>query len=111
MVLPGRLLKEARGRAGLTQAELAERLRTTQPVVARLESGRSNPRLETLRKAIAATGHDLRVELAPAGYPPIDESLIVENLRFSPTERLRRFSAYYRGAKSFAGAALRRSGS
>ena len=39
MILAGKLLKEARVDAGLTQTELAERLGASQPVVARLESG------------------------------------------------------------------------
>ena len=38
-----RALIEARSRAGLTQSELAERMETTQSVVARLESGRAKP--------------------------------------------------------------------
>ena len=38
-----RALIEARTGAGFTQAELAERMETTQSVVARLESGRSTP--------------------------------------------------------------------
>ena len=111
MILPGRVLREARERAGLTQLELAERLDVSQPVVARLESGRANPRLETLNKAIAATGHDMRVELERSGWPPIDETLIVGNRRFDAAERLRRFGQYYRGMRPMAGIALKEHGS
>ncbi len=106
MILPGKVLKEARERGGLTQAELAERLGVSQPVVARLESGRSNPKVETFVKAIAATGHDLRVDLERSGWPHIDESLIREAFRASPADRLRGFQASYRGARSIASAAL-----
>lgn len=105
--LPGRLLKQARADAGLTQAELARRLGTSQSVVARLESGRANPRFDTLKRAISATGHALEVDLAPSGYPPIDESLIASGLQLSPADRLRRFTAHYRGVRSIAGAALK----
>ena len=35
---------------GLTQKQLAERLKTTQSVVSRLESGRAKPSLATLRR-------------------------------------------------------------
>ena len=38
-----RELIAARTRAGLTQAELAERMQTTQSTIARLESGRTLP--------------------------------------------------------------------
>jgi DNA-binding XRE family transcriptional regulator len=38
----------ARDRAGLTQAELAERMHTTQSTIARLESGRTLPSMRTL---------------------------------------------------------------
>jgi ribosome-binding protein aMBF1 (putative translation factor) len=34
---------EARAHAGLTQEQLAERMHTTQAVIARLESGRAKP--------------------------------------------------------------------
>ena len=102
MLLPGRLLKQARSDAGLTQVELAERMQAQQSVVARLESGRSNPRIGTLTRAIAATGHELEVRLVPSGFPSIDESLIAGNLRLSPADRLRRFGAAYAGARSIA---------
>ena len=56
-------LIKARSRAGLTQAELAERMKTTQSVIARLEGGRSTPSWKTLRRYAEATGSRLRVSL------------------------------------------------
>ncbi len=51
-----RALIEARTRAGMTQAELAARMKTTQSVVARPESGRVPPSTRTLEKVARATG-------------------------------------------------------
>jgi ribosome-binding protein aMBF1 (putative translation factor) len=42
-----RVCIEARDKAGLTQTDVAERMGTTQPVVARLERGRQAPSLAT----------------------------------------------------------------
>ena len=50
-----RELIAARVRAGLTQAEVAERMGTTQSVVARLESGAQMPSVNTLLKFAKAT--------------------------------------------------------
>jgi len=61
-----RSLVAARARAGLTQAEVAERMGTTQSVVARLESGRSTPTWKTLKRYAQATGSRLRVDLEAA---------------------------------------------
>ena len=47
---------EARARAGHTQQQLAERMHTTQAVIARLESGRVKPPTRTLERVAAATG-------------------------------------------------------
>ena len=60
-----RALIEARSRAGLTQSELAERMETTQSVVARLESGRARPSTRTLEKFARATGTRLRIAFDP----------------------------------------------
>ncbi|RYG94213.1 MAG: XRE family transcriptional regulator [Alphaproteobacteria bacterium] len=57
---------EARARAGLTQAELAERMGTSQSAVARLESGKSRPSVATLEKLALATGSRLRIALEAA---------------------------------------------
>lgn len=56
----------ARARAGLTQAELAERMGTSQSAIARLESGKSRPSVATLEKLAQATGSRLRVVLEAA---------------------------------------------
>lgn len=56
----------ARARAGLSQAELAERMKTSQSAIARLESGRSRPSVRTLEKLAAATGAKLRISLIAA---------------------------------------------
>lgn len=61
-----RELIAARVRAGLTQAEVAKRMHTTQSAVARIESGKRTPSLRTLaRYAQAVGGHIvLRIEAA-----------------------------------------------
>jgi ribosome-binding protein aMBF1 (putative translation factor) len=61
-----RAMIEARAQAGLTQAELAARMDTTQSVVARLESGRANPSTRTLEKVASATGTRLRISFEPS---------------------------------------------
>jgi ribosome-binding protein aMBF1 (putative translation factor) len=57
---------EARAHAGLTQEQLAQRMRTTQAVIARLESGRVKPSTRTLERLAAATGMRLRITFEPA---------------------------------------------
>jgi ribosome-binding protein aMBF1 (putative translation factor) len=58
-------LIEARAHAGLTQQQLAERMNTTQAVIARLESGRVKPSTRTLERLAAATGMRLRISFEP----------------------------------------------
>ena len=57
------LVREARKRAGLTQRELAARAGTTQSAIARLESGRTSPRFETVLTLVRLCGLDLDVSL------------------------------------------------
>lgn len=56
-------LIRARARAGLSQAEVASRMGTTQSAIARLEGGKVRPGLATLRRYAKATGSRLRVAL------------------------------------------------
>jgi ribosome-binding protein aMBF1 (putative translation factor) len=55
----------ARARSGLSQAQLAKRMKTTQSAVARLESGRAKPSTRTLSRFAAATGHKLKITFEP----------------------------------------------
>lgn len=62
---------KARADAGITQAEMAERIGTTQLAIARLESGegKHSPTLETLRKYARAIGCRLELRLVKEGKP------------------------------------------
>jgi ribosome-binding protein aMBF1 (putative translation factor) len=56
-----RTMLRARVRPGLTQEQLAERMDTSQSVIARLESGRVRPSSQTLGRLAAATGSRLKI--------------------------------------------------
>ena len=60
-------LLKARQEAGLTQAELAARMGTQAPAVARLErslaTGKHSPSIATLRRYVKACGKDLRLQV------------------------------------------------
>lgn len=51
--------------AGLTQAQLAERMNTTQSAIARLEGGRTSPSIKTLLRIAQATGTRLKISFEP----------------------------------------------
>lgn len=53
------LLREARKRAGLTQAELAERSGVAQSTISAYESGRRDPGLRIMTKLLDAAGFGL----------------------------------------------------
>ena len=52
-----------RQRLGLSQSEVASRMGTSQPAVARLEAGGVDVRLSTLERYAAAVGRQLHVRL------------------------------------------------
>jgi len=55
-------LIKARSKANLTQADVAERMNTTQSAVARLEGG-ANPSIKMLKRYAEATGTKLSIQL------------------------------------------------
>ena len=65
-----RAVMNARVKAGLTQEQLAQRMETTQSVIARLESGRTRPSTQTLERLASATGTRLRISFETARARP-----------------------------------------
>lgn len=94
----GNLIREARRRAGLTQADLAERLGTTQSAIARLERGGTEPSYERVVEALRACGFDLLPRLLPAD--DADWSVASTNLTVDPDTRVRRHQAALRFAQA-----------
>jgi transcriptional regulator with XRE-family HTH domain len=82
------LVREARKRAGLTQAELAQRAGTTQSAIARIESGDTAPSFDSVLRLIRLCDLDLDIMLVPR-----DESDWIQALRLmqlSAEQRLQR---------------------
>ncbi|OHV04760.1 helix-turn-helix transcriptional regulator [Mycobacterium talmoniae] len=61
----GDLVREARRRAGLSQAELAARAGTAQPAIARWEAGRTAISLDDVFRLVRLCGLDLDLMLVP----------------------------------------------
>jgi transcriptional regulator with XRE-family HTH domain len=100
---PSTLIRGARRAAGLTQLDLARRLGRSQSEVARLEAPGSNPTVETLKRALAATGH--AIEASVVRDAGIDETMIAADLAVPPDQRLRNFESFYAFAHDMGGAA------
>ena len=69
------LIRQARRRNALSQAELAARAGTSQPVISAYEHGRRDPTTGTLRRLVAAAGERLELRFAPSEPdipPPAD---------------------------------------
>jgi len=62
---PADLLRALRRRHGLTQADLAQRAGTSQPVISAYERGQRDPTYRTLQKLVAAAGEALVVDASP----------------------------------------------
>lgn len=66
---PAYQLARLRIMRGLTQAELAARVGTKQPSIARLESGRTEPKLSLLRRTAEALGCHMVITFEPCDEP------------------------------------------
>lgn len=83
----GTIIGNARKRAGLTQAQLAERLGKSQSEIGRWERGEVQPSFETLQRIVAACG----LELVAQTYNADDsyDAHIEDMLRLTPRDRVR----------------------
>lgn len=80
------LILEARRRAGLTQAALADRLGVPQSTVGRWETGRIAPSFENVVRAVRACDLDLSVRLVDRDRHL--RALVDAQLQLTPAERL-----------------------
>jgi transcriptional regulator with XRE-family HTH domain len=85
-MISGDLIREARLRAGLTQAELGSRIDKPQSVIARWERGEVSPSLETLRAVIRGCDLDLSFHLSR--FDDSNFTIIDEHLKMTPAQRL-----------------------
>jgi transcriptional regulator with XRE-family HTH domain len=69
-------VKGMRLAAGLTQAQLAKRIRSSQPMIARIEKGldQRTPQFDTLQRIAGALGRQLKLVFSmPSGEPSLVE--------------------------------------
>ncbi len=86
---PGRLLREARIRHGISQERLAIRAGTTQSAISRIEKERVSPTVQTLTELLHLLGEDL-VLTAQERETGVDLTLNEANLKFTPAQRVER---------------------
>jgi len=66
----GSAVRAARRRAGVSQAELARRVGTSQPTIARLEQGRVSPTVMSLDRIARALHTELVIDFEPLEPAP-----------------------------------------
>jgi transcriptional regulator with XRE-family HTH domain len=82
------LIREARKRRGLTQAEFAAKAGTTQSAIARLESGRTAPSFDDVIRYLRLL--DLDLDFMLVERDDSDWSLATPKLRLTPQDLLTR---------------------
>jgi transcriptional regulator with XRE-family HTH domain len=84
-VISASLIREARMRAGLSQAQLGERCGKAKVQIGRWETGIVAPSLDTLLEIVRACGFDLPLMLE--SYEPIPDRELTNLQRYSPERR------------------------
>lgn len=87
----GHLIREARRRAGLTQAELAALANTAQPAIARWESGRTAVSLDDVLRLVRLCGLDLEFQVVDR-----DDSDLAQAARLAPLSGQERLDRHTR---------------
>ena len=90
----GMIVREARLRAGLTQRALAAATGLSQPTVARIESGATQPTMAQCRRLVEACGLEFRIALV--SRDDADWSIAAGNLKLDTDARVRQHQAALR---------------
>ncbi len=86
MSMAGRMVRNARRSADLTQRQLSVKAGIPQATIARIERGRVDPRVTTLDRLLEASGYGL--ESMPRLGIGLDRTQIHDLLKLTPSERL-----------------------
>lgn len=84
------IIRDARLRAGLSQAGLGERVGRDRAQIARWESDDVQPAFETLVELVEACGYELDFVLRPLDEKATHAAQLSKNLVRSPQERVRK---------------------
>jgi predicted transcriptional regulator len=79
----GALVREARGRNGISQETLARRARTTQKQISRIERGEISPSVSTVSRLLAAMGERLELRAVPRPATTVRTTTCVPTSRSS----------------------------
>ncbi len=94
----GELLRTVRRRHGLTQRQLADRARTSQAAISRIERGVVSPTVNTLATLIDLMGEEVELGATPIDYGH-DRTLNSGNLQLSIEGRIQRQASWGRGVR------------
>jgi transcriptional regulator with XRE-family HTH domain len=86
----GMIIRDARLRARLSQAELGARVGRDRAQIARWESDAVQPAFETLLEVVAACGYDLDFVLKPLDASRAKDAPMAKNLVRSPQDRVKK---------------------
>ena len=92
----GRLLRQVRQRHGLTQRQVADRARTSQAAISRIERGLVSPSVDTLATLLDLMGERLVLGGESIDYGH-DRTLFAGTLRYEPEERISRQATWSSG--------------
>jgi transcriptional regulator with XRE-family HTH domain len=87
----------------VTQKQLAARARTSQAQISRIERDETSPSVATLANLLDLLGEELELAAKPSDWGH-DVTLIRENLKRTPAQRIQANTAYARFARELRGA-------
>jgi transcriptional regulator with XRE-family HTH domain len=94
----GTLLRTVRRRHGLTQRQLADRARTSQAAISRIERGVVSPTIDMLATLLDLMGEELQLDANGIDYGH-DRTLNAHNLRLTVEDRIHRQAAWGRSIR------------
>lgn len=105
--LLGRLLRDARRGAGVSQHQLAIRTGIAAPSLSRIENGRESPSFERFAACMEALGYGPSIELHELGGSRADPTHLAAEAQLTPAQRLESLFEWMRFGDRLARAELR----